>query len=60
MVTYVLGAGASVHAGYPLASNLGNELRKWLHATKPPTMNTEFTSTRFMSSTAVSEILKRF
>ncbi len=34
MVTYVLGAGASVHAGYPLASNLGNELRKWLHATK--------------------------
>lgn len=34
MVTYVLGAGASRHAGYPLASNLGTDLRKWIHDTQ--------------------------
>jgi hypothetical protein len=36
MITYILGAGASFHAGYPLASNLGNALRNWLHHNKPP------------------------
>jgi len=30
MKTYVLGAGASLHAGYPLASNMGTELFAWL------------------------------
>lgn len=30
MTTYVLGAGASFHAGYPLASELGNALVGWL------------------------------
>jgi hypothetical protein len=29
MVTYVLGAGASLHAGYPLAADLGNDLHLW-------------------------------
>jgi hypothetical protein len=31
MVTYVFGAGASLHAGYPLTANLGNNLRDWAH-----------------------------
>ncbi len=35
MVTYVLGAGASRHAGYPLVGELGNALRDWIHGTKP-------------------------
>ena len=35
MVTYVLGAGASLHAGYPLACNLGEALREWIYRTKP-------------------------
>ncbi len=30
MVTYVLGAGASQHAGYPLAADLGNRLYDWV------------------------------
>jgi hypothetical protein len=29
MVTYILGAGASKHAGYPLTSELGRSLRDW-------------------------------
>jgi hypothetical protein len=35
VVTYVLGAGASLDAGYPLASNLGEALREWIYRTKP-------------------------
>jgi hypothetical protein len=35
MKVFILGAGASVHAGYPLASNLGLELAKWVEQTKP-------------------------
>jgi hypothetical protein len=34
MTTYVLGAGASVHAGYPLARNLGSSLLHWLQQGK--------------------------
>lgn len=34
MVTYVLGAGASLHAGYPLAAELGESLREWVHRKK--------------------------
>lgn len=30
MTTYILGAGASFHAGYPLASELGDALVAWL------------------------------
>lgn len=30
MTTFILGAGASLHAGYPLASNLGEEIERWL------------------------------
>jgi hypothetical protein len=29
MVTYVLGAGASLHAGYPLTASLGDHLHRW-------------------------------
>ncbi len=36
MTTFVLGAGASVHAGYPLAGKLGDALRDWIHGNKPP------------------------
>jgi hypothetical protein len=35
MTTYVLGAGASVHAGYPLAADLGNKLRAWTSRNRP-------------------------
>jgi hypothetical protein len=35
MNTYVLGAGASHHAGYPLADALGNELYDWVHKNWP-------------------------
>lgn len=35
MNTYVLGAGASIHAGYPLASKLGNELYDWVRRSAP-------------------------
>lgn len=35
MTTYVLGAGASRHAGYPLAGELGEALRNWIRRTKP-------------------------
>lgn len=35
MTTYVLGAGASLHAGYPLAGGLGEALRAWIYRTKP-------------------------
>jgi hypothetical protein len=30
MITYVLGAGASYHAGYPLANSMGSELFHWM------------------------------
>ena len=29
MVTFVFGAGASLHAGYPLTAHLGNDLHDW-------------------------------
>jgi hypothetical protein len=32
--TYILGAGASVHAGYPLASEMGRGLLNWMKASK--------------------------
>jgi len=35
VTVYVLGAGASRHAGYPLASGLGPALHDWVHRTKP-------------------------
>ena len=35
MTTYVLGAGASYHAGYPLAGQLGTELQNWICRNKP-------------------------
>ncbi len=33
MVTYVLGAGASLHAGYPLTTELGDRLHAWAQQT---------------------------
>lgn len=36
MRTYVLGAGASRHAGYPLALELGNALREWAYRSRDP------------------------
>ncbi len=36
MTTYVLGAGASRHAGYPLAGELGDTLHDWICRNKPP------------------------
>lgn len=35
MTTYVFGAGASVHAGYPLAADLWNKLRAWTSRNRP-------------------------
>src|SRR5437667_7759847 len=35
MNTYIFGAGASFHAGYPLASKLGSALAKWVKESKP-------------------------
>jgi hypothetical protein len=35
MTTYVLGAGASVHAGYPLAKDLGKRLHAWTNDGAP-------------------------
>src|SRR5713101_7063837 len=35
MTTYVLGAGASAHAGFPLAADLGNKLRAWTSGNRP-------------------------
>ncbi len=34
MKSYIFGAGASFHAGYPLASKLGTELAKWIRVSK--------------------------
>jgi hypothetical protein len=36
MVTYILGAGASRHAGYPLTCELGGFLRDWAVRTESP------------------------
>src|ERR1017187_8322846 len=36
MTTYVLGAGASYHAGYPLCSNLWSRMAAWIIKTEPP------------------------
>lgn len=36
MTTYVFGAGASRHAGYPLAAALGTRLAKWTEESLPP------------------------
>jgi hypothetical protein len=36
MVTYILGAGASRHAGYPLTCGLGGSLRDWAIGTDSP------------------------
>ena len=35
VTTYVLGAGASLHAGYPLASALGSTLARWAERNTP-------------------------
>lgn len=31
--TFIFGAGASLHAGYPLASDLWREMERWTRAT---------------------------
>jgi len=36
MRSFVLGAGASRHAGFPLASQLGPALWNWVHHNRPP------------------------
>jgi hypothetical protein len=41
MTTYVLGAGASCHAGYPLAIDLGGDLVAWL-ARNPTPVNEKY------------------
>ncbi len=38
MRTFILGAGASLHVGYPLIKNLGPELIEWI-ANNPPPQN---------------------
>ena len=38
MVTYVLGAGASCHAGYPLAAELGNRVHQWVRQNWPDSL----------------------
>src|SRR5882724_5087303 len=35
MITYVLGAGASLHAGYPLCSALWSEMAGWVIESQP-------------------------
>lgn len=35
MRTFILGAGASVHAGYPLATNLWSAIESWVRVTYP-------------------------
>src|ERR1700691_3217367 len=35
MTAYILGAGASLHAGYPLAGQLGGALYDWISNKKP-------------------------
>ena len=35
MTTYVLGAGASIHAGYPLCSALWSRMAKWTIESQP-------------------------
>lgn len=39
MTVYVLGAGASLHAGYPLATQLGSELKKWMCRVNHPQLS---------------------
>lgn len=41
MTTFVLGAGASVDAGYPLAGELGPKLQKWVKLGKLPSPDYE-------------------
>jgi hypothetical protein len=36
MTTYILGAGASYHAGYPLCSELWARMAAWVIETEPP------------------------
>src|SRR5271166_4312329 len=36
MKTYVLGAGASVHAGYPLTGDMGTKLFAWMQQQSNP------------------------
>jgi hypothetical protein len=36
MTTYVLGAGASRHVGYPLTATMTSELLRWMKEDRPP------------------------
>jgi|SRR6185312_780750 len=42
MRVYILGAGASLHAGYPLMKNLGHELAAWAASIPDSAMNMAF------------------
>jgi hypothetical protein len=55
MKTYIFGAGASMHAGYPLASDLWRAIQRWTIETFPDghrlrgtidTMNSEFDASK--------------
>ena len=50
MTTYVLGAGASRHAGYPLANTMGRELTTWMRNASIPYLEAA-TAAQFLEDT---------
>lgn len=59
MTVYVLGAGASRHVGYPLASTMGAEIISWMSRREEYRYTAEFIREGFGDSPNIEELITR-
>ena len=59
MTVYVLGAGASKHVGYPLASTMGAEMIAWMSKREEYRYTAEFIKEKFCSSPNIENVITR-
>jgi hypothetical protein len=57
MTVYVLGAGASKHVGYPLASTMGAELTAWMSKREEYRYTAEFIKEKFGNSLNIEDVI---
>lgn len=57
MTVYVLGAGASKHVGYPLASTMGAELIAWMSKREEYRYTAEFIKEKFGNSPNIEDVI---
>jgi hypothetical protein len=57
MTVYVLGAGASKHVGYPLASTMGAEMLSWMSSREEYLYTADFMKEEFGDSPNIEDVI---